>query len=94
MPPRRATVSAIRRPATAVMFDTTRGMVVPIPSGVVRSTLNARRHVGQARHHEDVVVRQVVAGIGVEQFHRESRSIAEYRASAVALPFWPEQATA
>jgi hypothetical protein len=38
MPPRRATVSAIRRPATAVMFDTTTGMVVPRPSGVVRST--------------------------------------------------------
>ena len=38
MPPRRATVSAIRRPATAVMFDTTSGIVVPIPSGVRRST--------------------------------------------------------
>jgi hypothetical protein len=38
MPPRRATVSAMRRPATAVMFDTTTGIVVPIASGVVRST--------------------------------------------------------
>jgi len=38
MPPRRATVSAIRRPATAVMFDTTNGMVVPVPSPVDRST--------------------------------------------------------
>ena len=38
MPPRRATVSAIRFPATAVMFDTTTGIVVPMPSGVVRST--------------------------------------------------------
>ena len=38
MPPRRATVSAIRRPATAVMFDTTSGIVVPMPSGVARST--------------------------------------------------------
>ena len=39
-PPRRATTSAIRRPATAVMLDTTIGIVVPIPSGVVRSTAN------------------------------------------------------
>ena len=37
-PPRRATVSAIRRPATAVMFATTSGMVAPLPSTVVRST--------------------------------------------------------
>ena len=37
-PPRRATTSAMRRPATAVMFATTNGIVVPIPSGVVRST--------------------------------------------------------
>ena len=37
-PPLRATVSAIRRPAIAVMFDTTTGMLVPIPSGVDRST--------------------------------------------------------
>ena len=38
MPPRRAIVSAIRRPATAVMFATTSGIVVPMPSGVRRST--------------------------------------------------------
>ncbi len=38
MPPRRATVSAIRRPATAVMLATTTGMVVPEPSTVDRST--------------------------------------------------------
>ena len=37
-PPRRATVSAIRRPATAVMLPTTTGRWVPMPSGVVRST--------------------------------------------------------
>ena len=37
----RATVSAIRRPATAVMFATTSGTLVPTRSGVVRST--ARR---------------------------------------------------
>ncbi len=37
-PPRRATVSAIRRPATAVMLATTTGMVVPEPSSVDRST--------------------------------------------------------
>lgn len=40
MPPRRATVSAIRRPATAVMFATTTGIVVPDPSAVERSTSN------------------------------------------------------
>jgi hypothetical protein len=39
-PPRRATVSAIRRPATAVMLATTTGMVVPVPSAVDRSTSN------------------------------------------------------
>ena len=38
MPPRRATVSAIRRPDTAVMLATTTGMVVPLPSLVARST--------------------------------------------------------
>ncbi len=40
MPPRRATVSAIRRPATAVMLATTTGIVVPDPSTVDRSTSN------------------------------------------------------
>jgi hypothetical protein len=40
IPPRRATVSAIRRPATAVMFATTTGIVVPDPSTVDRSTSN------------------------------------------------------
>ncbi|CNL22407.1 Uncharacterised protein [Mycobacterium tuberculosis] len=38
MPPRRATVSAIRRPATAVILATTTGMVVPEPSAVDKST--------------------------------------------------------
>ena len=37
-PPRRATVSAIRRPETAVMFAATTGIVVPLPSRVARST--------------------------------------------------------
>jgi hypothetical protein len=37
-PPRRATVSAIRRPEIAVMLATTTGIVVPTRSGVVRST--------------------------------------------------------
>ena len=37
-PPRRATVSAMRLPATAVMLATTTGTLVPMPSGVVRST--------------------------------------------------------
>ncbi len=39
-PPRRATVSAMRRPATAVMLATTIGMVAPEPSGALRSTPN------------------------------------------------------
>ena len=38
MPPRRAMVSAIRRPETAVMLATTTGMVAPVPSDVDRST--------------------------------------------------------
>ena len=38
IPPRRATVSAIRRPEMAVMLATTSGSVVPIPSVEVRST--------------------------------------------------------
>ncbi len=36
-PPRRATVSAIRRPETAVMLATTIGIVQPLPSRVARS---------------------------------------------------------
>jgi len=40
MPPRRAIVSAIRRPATAVMLATTTGIVVPEPSLLDRSTSN------------------------------------------------------
>ena len=37
-PPRRATVSAIRLPAIAVMLATTSGSVAPVPSLVARST--------------------------------------------------------
>src|SRR5674476_948602 len=40
VPPRRATVSAIRRPETAVILETTSGRVVPTPSFVDRSTSN------------------------------------------------------
>ena len=47
MPPRRATVSAIRRPATAVMLATTIGTVVPVPSADVRST--SKREVTSER---------------------------------------------
>ena len=36
--PRRASVSAIRRPETAVMLAATSGMVAPLPSSVDRST--------------------------------------------------------
>ena len=63
MPPRRATVSAIRRPATAVMLATTTGMVVPDPSTVDRSTSNRDVDVGAARDDEDVVVGQVVGRV-------------------------------
>jgi len=38
MPPRRAMVSAIRRPLIAVMLATTMGSGVPTPSVLVRST--------------------------------------------------------
>ena len=38
IPPRRATVSAIRRPDIAVIFATTMGIVVPDPSTDERST--------------------------------------------------------
>lgn len=37
-PPRRASVSAIRRPETAVMLAAMIGMVDPVPSEVDRST--------------------------------------------------------
>ena len=37
-PPRLATVSAMRRPAIAVMLATTIGIVVPVPSSVAKST--------------------------------------------------------
>ena len=37
-PPRRATVSAMRLPAIAVMLATTSGSVAPVPSAVARST--------------------------------------------------------
>ena len=37
-PPRRAKVSAIRRPDTAVMLAAMTGIVVPLPSAVARST--------------------------------------------------------
>ena len=37
-PPRRAMVSTIRRPVTAVMLATTTGTVAPVPSTGVRST--------------------------------------------------------
>jgi hypothetical protein len=37
-PPRRATVSAIRRPDIAVIFATTKGIVLPVLSGLRKST--------------------------------------------------------
>ena len=59
MPPRRATVSAIRRPEIAVMFATAIGSVVPTPSGVVRSTSNREVTLERAGRHENVVVGQI-----------------------------------
>ena len=38
MPPRREIVSAMRRPEIAVIFATTIGIVVPVPSFEERST--------------------------------------------------------
>ena len=38
MPPRLAMVSAIRRPEIAVIFATTIGILVPVPSWDARST--------------------------------------------------------
>ncbi len=67
--PRRATVSAIRRPATAVMFATTSGMVVPLPSVVDRSTSKRERDVGASRDHEDVVVGQFVGRRRSDEVH-------------------------
>ena len=59
-PPRRATVSAIRLPAMAVMLATTIGSVAPVPSDGGEVDVVAARDRGVPRHHEDVVVGQVV----------------------------------
>ena len=48
MPPRRATVSAIRRPATAVMFATTTGTVI--------EPRNARRHLAEVCERSGVPI--------------------------------------
>ena len=70
MPPRRATVSAMRLPATAVMLATTTGRVVPTPSGVVRSTSIRDGTDERLGHHEHVAVRQVVGRqVVVEEAH-------------------------
>ncbi len=60
MPPRRATVSAIRRPDTAVMFATTTGMVVPLPSPVARLTSSRDSTDDRHGNEEHVAVGQVV----------------------------------
>ena len=72
MPPRRATVSAIRRPATAVMLATTTGMVVPVPSSVRQVDVEPGRHRRRARDHEDVAVGQVVTGLALGESHAAS----------------------
>ena len=77
MPPRRATVSAMRRPATAVMLATTIGRLVPMPSGRGQVDVEPRRHVGEARHHEHVVVGELERRRGVvEEAHRGGRRAA------------------
>ena len=81
-PPRRATVSAMRRPATAVMFDDHDRMVVPEPSGVVRST-SSREPPRQAGHHEHVAVREVVRGLAVVE---EAHGCERLRAPAALAP--------
>ena len=58
-PPRRATVSAIRRPETAVMLATTTGIVVPVPSTVDRSTSNRDATSERDGDEEDVAVGEV-----------------------------------
>ena len=68
-PPRRATVSAIRRPATAVMFATTSGIVAPLPSTVARSTSKRDADVGACRDHEHVVVGQLERRDGADEAH-------------------------
>ena len=69
MPPRRATVSAIRRPATAVMLATTTGQVRADAVGRRQVDVEARPDRRQAGHHEHVVVGEVVSRVGVEQAH-------------------------
>jgi len=44
------------------MLATTIGIVVPVPSTVDRSTIEAGLHVGTVRQQEHVVVGQVVSG--------------------------------
>ena len=68
-PPRRATVSAIRRPETAVMLATTSGSVVPIAVGAAQVDVEPRGDRRATRHHEDVGVGEVVRGRGVQKTH-------------------------
>ncbi len=54
----------------AVMLATTSGSVAPVPSAVARSTSYRLATAECARHHEDVVVGQVVGGQAVvEELH-------------------------
>ena len=71
MPPRRATVSAMRRPATAVMLATTMGMVVPVPSTVVRST--SRREVTSDRTGTMNTSSNVRSGSGSRSWRKRTR---------------------
>ena len=68
MAPRRATVSAIRRPATDVMLATTTGMVVPRPVDGGGVDFEPRRDARSMRDQEDVVVGELVRG-GCQQAH-------------------------
>ena len=54
----------------AVMFATTRGIVVPLPSMVDEVDVEPARHVGAVRHQEDVLVGEVELGEEVaEELH-------------------------
>ena len=68
--PRRASVSAIRRPATAVMFAATSGTVAPEASARGEVDVEPGGHRRAAGDEEHVVVGEVVVGVlAVEEAH-------------------------
>ena len=81
MPPRRATVSAIRRPATAVMLATTTGMVVPGAVDGGQVDVEAGGDLGTRRDEEDVAVGEVGGGRVAGQ---EAHGCSPFRSMVVA----------